>query len=310
MTASCKTFGTILTLVPLLALMSACGNDPEPTESTASQPTPTEQPSSPKEPAMGTYRVTVNGFRVVSETWDHAGEVDGKGDEVYLSVGMKVLDGKGKPKVPVTGGNPAAISAVMGDVNGQNGRVRAGTRGPRNDPGGLQTGDTFPNASPWKLNGAPTQDRPPFAVGTVKLIEGNDSMLICPTIWEWDGGSDVFRDWVGWFQQAAGKIPAPVAGSKAGVVLEATKAGLGLAMSLSDAGILGQAADRPIGIKTQGPNGFTFDPQIISLDYTAAEWLVNNDPQGKGNGVLELAYQDDAKYHGYYVLYLQVTKVS
>jgi hypothetical protein len=301
----------VLALLALLAPTSACGGgaagNPGHTESSAGQQTPTEQPSPTKEPSKGTYQVTVNGFRVVTETWDHAGEVDGKGDEVYLSVGMKVLDDKGNARVPVTGGNPAAITAIMGDTNGQNGRVRAGTC---SDAGGLRTGDTFPTVTPWQRNGSPTPDRPPFSVGTITLVEGKDTMVVSPTVWEWDGGSDLFRDWVGWFQQAAGKIPTPVAGTTGGVVLEATKAGLGLAMSLSDGGILGQASDRPIGIRSQGSNSFEFDPQVVTLDYAAAEWLVNNNPQGKGRGVLELAYQDSSKYHGHYVLYVQVTKVS
>ncbi len=268
---------------------------------------PTTAPPTPTPPAKGKYRVTVNGYRVVSETWDHALQVDGKGDEVYLSVGMKVLDKEGKPRVPVSGGNPEAKSATMGDTNGQHGRVAAGSR---SRAGGLRSGDSVPTGEPWRLEGDPIADRVPFNAGTVELVEGLDTLVVSPTIWEWDGGADLFRDYVGWFQSTAAKVPTPAAGSTAGIVLEATKIGLGVAMDASDRGILGNAADRPIGIKTQGANGFTFDPQVLTLDHAAAEWLVANDPQGKGMGVVELSFQDDPKYHGHYTLYVQVTKVG
>lgn len=93
-------------------------------------------------------------------------------------------------------------------------------------------------------------------------------------------------------------------------MVEATKVGLGLALNLSDSGIIGQASDRPIGIRASGPTSFTFDPKVIRLDYAAAEWLVNNDPHGKGKGVLEIVYRDDDRYHGVYSLFVQVSKIS
>lgn len=50
---------------------------------------PTEETSVP--PKTGTYRVTINGLYVRSESWDHAFEVDGKGDEVYIDVQARTV---------------------------------------------------------------------------------------------------------------------------------------------------------------------------------------------------------------------------
>lgn len=52
---------------------------------------------------MARYRVKINGFRVIKETYDDILELDGKRDEVQISVITTVLDGDGK----LLGGEPA-----------------------------------------------------------------------------------------------------------------------------------------------------------------------------------------------------------
>src|SRR5688500_5227225 len=42
--------------------------------------------------ASGVFRVTLNGFRVVRPTWDHALNVDGQGDEVFIVSNAWVSD--------------------------------------------------------------------------------------------------------------------------------------------------------------------------------------------------------------------------
>ena len=291
-------------------------NQPPENPTQTNTPVQTQEPQSPPEtsqksvaaePKKGTYRVTINGLYVRSETWDHALEVDGKGDEVYIDVRARMVDETGKDRGPARGNT----SVVMGDTNGQGGRVQAGSR---SSNGGLKTGDSVPESAtsgygPWVLSSQPKADRLPLDAGTFTLTEGKDKVLISPTIWEWDGGKDVFADWTAWMKSATDQIPAEALGATGVAVKKATQAGLGLALSLSDKQILGQASDRPIGIQAQGAEGFTFDPYVMTLDYASAESLVSED-DGKGTGVKTIIYKDSDKYHGQYELYLQVTKVG
>lgn len=268
--------------------------------------TVTETPASQVEPASGEYMVTINGFWVTSETWDHAFEVDGKGDEVYLSTGTKVLDASGNPVVEVQGGGLVSRSKVMGDTNQQNNRLACGSRSPS---GGIKSGDWCMIERPWQLDeSGPQPDRPPMKVIQTTLVDGQNSLVVSPTIWERDGGADAYAEWTAFFRDAVNNVPAPAAGGTGAIVLTAAK--IGLELALAAAPIMGQAGDRPIGIEEQSGSSVTFDPYVITLDYKAAEWLVNNDPSGKGLGVLELNYKDADKYRGDYSVYLQVTKLA
>lgn len=256
--------------------------------------------------ASGEYMVTINGFWVTSETWDHAFEVDGKGDEVYLSTGTKVLDASGNPVLDVQGGGLVSRSKVMGDTNQQNNRLACGSRSPA---GGIRSGDWCMIERPWELDGiGPQSDRPPMKVIQTTLVDGQNSLVVSPTIWEWDGGADAYTEWTTFFRDAVNKVPPPAAGGTGAIVLTASK--IGLELALAAAPIIGQAGDRPIGIQEQSGASMKFDPYVITLDYQAAEWLVNNDPSGKGKGVLELHYKDADKYRGDYSVYLQVTKLA
>ena len=53
-----------------------------------------------------------------------------------------------------------------------------------------------------------------------------------------------------------------------------------------------------------------FEPYVLVLTYESAKWLTENDPNGKGKGVLELRYKDADRYRGNYSLFLQVTEVT
>ncbi|MDO5863479.1 MULTISPECIES: hypothetical protein [Paenarthrobacter] len=268
---------------------------------------PTEETSVP--PKTGTYRVTINGLYVRSESWDHAFEVDGKGDEVYIDVQARTVGEDGKVLDRPGRGNK---TVVMGVTNGQGGRIQAGSRSSK---GGLQTGDTVPksaadsNEGPWNLSTEPNANRLPLNAGTFTLTEGQGKVLIAPTIWEWDGGSDLFSAWTEWLKGAADKVPAEALGAPGAVAKKATQLGLGIALSLSEDQVIGQASDRPIGIQSQGPNGYVFDPYVIALDYATAEAVATED-DGKGPGVKTIVYKDADKFHGHYELYYQVTKIK
>lgn len=284
---------------------STSSDSSSPTESQS--PSETTSPTDNPSPESGEYMVTINGLTALSETWDHALEVDGKGDEVYLSTGTKVLDASGNPVVNVQGGGLVSRSLVMGDTNGQNNRMVCGSR---SGAGGIRSGDWCPEVPrPWEMAGtSPQADRPPMKVIQTTLVDGQNSLVISPTVWEWDGGADAYREWTTFFQNAVNKVPAPATGTTGAVVLTAAK--IGLELALAAAPIIGQAGDRPIGITEQSEGTVKFDPYVITLDYKAAEWLVNNDPSGKGKGVLELVYRDADRFRGNYSLYVQVTKVG
>ena len=41
------------------------------------------------------FRATINGIWCRNETWDHALEIDGKRDEIFLSVSKREVDANG-----------------------------------------------------------------------------------------------------------------------------------------------------------------------------------------------------------------------
>jgi hypothetical protein len=251
--------------------------------------------------------VTINGFNVRTATWDDALEGDGKGDEVFLSVGSKMLDSTGKPVVDVGGTDVVHRSVVMGDTNGQNNRLACGSR---STPGGIRDGDWCMIERPWELDGiGPQPDRPPMNVGEVTLTQGENSFVVSPTIWEWDGGGAGYTEWVSFFRNAVDKVPPGTGGGTGTVVLTAAKLGLDLALQLGD--LLGTKGDRPLGITEQNSDGSSkFNPYIVSLTYDSAEWLVNHNPYGFGNGVIPLTYTDATKFRGDYTLYLMVRRIG
>src|SRR5437762_6651945 len=96
-----------------------------------------------KEAIMATYRVKINGFRVIQETYDDLLERDGKRDEVQISVITTLLDKDGK----LIGVPSEKTTPIMGDTNRLANRIQAGSA---SSLGGLRTGDSFPDEPmPW-----------------------------------------------------------------------------------------------------------------------------------------------------------------
>jgi hypothetical protein len=248
------------------------------------------------------YRAVITGFRCLSPTWDHVLQVDGKDDEVYLSTLVTQMNGAGQK---VYEDQPTSLT--MGDVNGQPGRIRAGTASRQ---GGIRANDTFPDATPWIPNEPPSPDRryPPMTVWENDLTQGQDVVLIAPALWEYDGGKDAWGDWVAWGQQTLSSVgPKLLAliGEKSKVIFEAAEIALGVAVSMTKAGLVGQASDRPIGMQPDG-SGYTFTPKVVALNYDSAAVIANS---GNG-GVLELPFVDAAELRGHYSVFLRVEKVS
>lgn len=279
--------------VCIALLLAACGGNGDDDEEPGTAPS--EAPESGKtEPSQSRaqFQVTINGFTARTATWDHALNVDGWGDEVYVSVPMALKDESGIILETTTS------SAVIGHTRDQVGRVACGSH----VAGGIKDGDACMTTTPWAITSDITADRPPMEIANVELVEGETQLVLSPTIWEWDGGRDAYADWVTWLKNSADKIPAGVGDS----IVTAGKLGLDIALSLSDP--LGQAADRPIGITEQAAGEFKFDPKIMVLDYDKAMILAESN-LGKGKGVITLNYKDAAKFHGDYDLYIQIRKL-
>lgn len=285
------TLFAVSALVAASALLTGC----------IPQPTPTPTP----DPAKGTYRLTINGFRVRSATWDDALQLDGKGDEVYVNLQAELLDKQKNtldPRTPPDGNSTNS----MGDTNGYPNRTKAGTMSPQ---GGIKDGDTCPSSTPWALNGSPVPDNLPLNAGTFALTQGQDKLVVTPTIWEWDlgGSDDAVRNWTGWLEKTSQGVTG-LFGSKAAGVQKAIDVGLGAVTSSLD--LFGHAATRPIGEqKSADGKSYVFNPWVISLDYETAEQMAKQD-DGKGPGVKTLVYKDDPNLRGEYELYFQLTKLS
>jgi hypothetical protein len=258
-------------------------------------------------PKQAIFRVTLNGFTVNNETFDNALELDGKGDEVYIRYDTQLVDNEGTKLLGSQG-----ESSVMGDTNGWPTRVQAGSR---SSLGGLKTGDTFPTSTPWIQSGDITQTQPPMKLFEGKLVKGKQGAAITPTIWEWDGGTDILQSWGTSISENAPEIAQSVAnlinGSSDENDLIKTNLEMGLPAFfdlLSD--IFGRAEDRPVGGVASGDNKtFQFNPKSLLLTYETASLATQTD-FGFGRGVLAIQYTDPSPQTGRYTLYLQVQRVD
>lgn len=259
--------------------------------------------------AHGRYRVTLNGFSVGHETWDDALQLDGKRDEIYFSTDVQVVDKLNNTLLP-----SSKRSLTFGDVNGFGYRVQAGSA---SNLGGIQTGDQVFGSAPWLRSGALAADRLPMVLWEGDLVDGQNAVAVIVTPWEYDGGQDAFSSWASWMQKTSQTLKSSSAfttliGQAGKVVLELADLGLGLALSLQENGVLGNAYDRPIGITQSGTvNGtvtYGFGPKILDLNYKTAELALANS-FGFGNGIIGIRYVDAPKFAGDYTLYVQVERI-
>lgn len=172
------------------------------------------------------FRVTFNGFTVISETWDDATNTDGQHDEVFFkSVNKKA---KSNGTIVYGGDSNTFVSATMGDVSSPatlGRRIKAG-RAQRpwwqggGFNGGLINGDQFPPIEPW----APPRpeelgrDYPPCMIWEDDIAD-DEVVHLVPSIWEWDGGAGAANGWLSWqvatdaqFGERAKRAFGPVAG--------------------------------------------------------------------------------------------------
>lgn len=275
--------------------------------------------------AANRYRVTFNGFKVNAETWDSVANDDGQHDDVFFESVNKKSRSDGS--VVYNGETSTFVSAVMGDISSPatlGPRVKAGSAqrpwwqgGGRE--GGLISGDTFPEGTPWAapLPHELGRDYPPCGIFEDDIAD-DEVVYLVPSMWEWDITSP-FGGWLDWlvstdaqFGERAKKAFAPVAGAYSWI-FDAVSLGINTVGSLQ--GMfqpLGKAATRPIGVTRdpQNPDNGVFSPKIIELTRKSADALLGSNPTGRGPGVLEIPYVDDPYLRGRYTLYLQLHRVG
>ena len=263
----------------------------------------------------GRYRVTLTGFTVFRQTQDNALQIDGKGDEVFISTDVKILDGASNRIIQ--GFDPKVPSYVFGDVNGRthdrNLFVQAGSL---SDRGGLANGDEYPRRDPYVSTPVPGPRRLPLVLWEGELVEGQNAVVVTPTVWEWDGSNnaDAFNSWLRWARETADKLQNSkefnqLIGGQGTTVLALTKLGAEIALSFS--GVMGVDADRPIGVTRNGDK-VEFLPQHLALNYGAVEQFLSGDHRVASlpTGVYPVQYVDSGDWGGgNYTLYLKIERV-
>jgi hypothetical protein len=295
--------------------------------------------SSSAAPKQARFRVSLSGFTVNNETIDDWAEYDGKRDEVFIASQTQVRSFAGENL-----GSQSTRSRVMGDQTAPD-RILAGTGKPgflewlnkkgNVKDGGLQTGDSFPSATPWQRNTDFRADGVPTVLWEGNLASGQNTALITPTIWEYDTvdpwGNFLDRGLELVKEQDWGKIGTQVTdaadslrnggtpnaswGIDQNVLFKSgrelfgeTALGTNIAMRSDDSN--NNKRSRPIGMKSIGGNTFGFDPKVLPLSYDLADKLSKTDISGKGAGVVSLRYADDSsEFAGDYTLYLKVEQV-
>jgi hypothetical protein len=271
-------------------------------------------PEEDKEAVVARYRVKINGFRVVKETPDDVLQRDGKYNEVQISVITIVLDGDGK----LVGAPSEKTTPIMGDTNQLANRVKAGSA---SSLGGLMTGDSFPDEPmPW-LPATPTspqRDFPPYVIWEGELPDdGSQSVVLTPTILEYDDGQDFWTlasgvlkqidDTFGQKAKAAFGTLWPVAAP----VFDAVSVGIQTAAALPR--FLGNPGTRPIGMTAApgDPSKYVYAPKMLGLNAKTAAEIVGTKYLPGRPGVFSTAYQDASGLgDGRYELYIQVEDIS
>ena len=266
---------------------------------------PTAQPTAPaSDPNSGKFRVLVTGFVVHGATRDDPLELDGKGDEVYVSAMSR--DTYGSPPV-----DRYVASKTYGDVNSQHGRVQAGSASSK---GGLRAGDHVP-ADPTSAAGSVSDFELPLLAWQGTLVRGKTTVIIAPILWESDNkpkhARDLYSQPLNWL------LPDSI--------IHAPRQGVS---TLRVAGSRSRSLDQTVESKADRPLGTTlwfggmlrdkeslssYGLQFIALDLETAERLASLD-----GGIVKLRYRDGTadfdsykdRVTGDYTLYLRVERAK
>ena len=250
----------------------------------------------------GRFRVTLNGFTVNHDTYDHALGYDGQGDEVYILADVAHFDGSGNIL-----SRRSLRTPIMGEANGQGERIRAGRA---TDRGGLRTGNQFPSEEPWRRSGEPGARQPPLLLweGTLKndgSREGTTAVLIVPTLWE----RDELPEFVDTYKRNLdSRLPAYVRTLGASSISLSEL--MGAATPLGDyavgTAINPASHDRAIGTASSAAPPW---PKRLLLTYDIARQAAASARDGLGTGIFRVRYQDSEDLGGDYTLYLQIERL-
>jgi hypothetical protein len=261
----------------------------------------TQVPAVASAPVRSRFRIEIEGFTVNRASWDDILSRDGKGDEVFIAYEARVLGSEDEVKA-TTG---LIRTPVFGDINHDDWRTTRTKAGSWSDLGGLKSGDVQSlGITAWE--------------GTLEA--GGDSVLLIPTVWEWDGNQDfltnVFRF-----------LAAPVALAGEGVgqaihvrtptSLDAAQQAFSPVMrTLSGSGeigsdivtsksVFGDPKDRPIGMKDDGGT-YRFEPQALQINYETAVQLSGD----RGGFRVPFRFADAEELKGDYTLHVKVVKLD
>jgi hypothetical protein len=258
------------------------------------------------------WEVTLNGVRCDTQTWDHALNVDGWGDEIFLGIQTLVTDTQGN----LLAWPDTSRSRIHGQADGFVNRVAAGTR---TATGGFQTGDEYPTPDPSNRDGRRlTGDSLPMRLWSGPL-EDNVLVAFTPTIWEWDGGQDMLStlfDQLNTNGVALARAIAeaygvlnPAGGAVAKPVVEIINGAIPALTAFLGA-FIGQAGDRPIGTQQDAQGNRSFKPKTFILSEAIGERLLANS-FGEGPGIIEVEYADSPNIGGgTYRAWLEVRRLS
>jgi hypothetical protein len=285
--------------------------------------------------SSGYFRIVAKGFTCNKETNDDILERDGKRDEIYLTSLSVMLD-RANNTLPNTA--VKVRSRNMGDINGRGPESKwalAGSAG--GGLGGIQTGDNIPDMEPWKNNAPASGDLLPFVLWEGKLESGGNSVIIHPTIMEYDGPADFLTNFwtnsfLGIFTKATvglASVPFQALGIGGGLFNNSYDNGPGVwpvptavqqyndvfyKLDLAALSAQEQAKyavrsdapnDRPIGLN----NNSQFAPLEIRLNYTNAQSIAEKD-FGYGKGIVPILFRDAERLAGEYTLYVAFEKIN
>ena len=258
-------------------------------------------PGKPAPIESGRFRVTLNGFTVNHDTYDHALGYDGQGDEVYIIADIVNFNGSGsilsRRNLP---------TPIMGEANGQGERIQAGRA---TDRGGLRTGNHFPTSEPWRRSNELSERQPPMLLWEGMLKRdgtgaGTTAVLIVPTIWERDE-----------LTQIVDTYRSNLDARLAGYVRTLSASDTSLDHLIGGAALLGDyevgtpinlaSHDRPIGTSTTA-NPW---PKRLLLTYDIAQQAAASTRDGLGTGIFRVRYQDSEDLGGDYTLYIQIERI-
>lgn len=262
----------------------------------------------------GRYRITANGFQVIHQTNDHALNVDGWGDEVYVAAYVHAFSSTG------ASGYLKQTGIYGGKKDDEPFRILVGSA---SKEGGLASGNTVPNTStPWVRQEA---DGMPWEIWSGQLTEGLDVVVVFPALWEWDSVRDNFLRWETTLAARGRTIQSDTAqlnGLRRGQVIGPAAFAFDKHQVEPFSDILRGGYDRPIGFLEANAKqsllgsffdavfgkSFVFPVPAVFLTVGTIEGALST-PSPKGAGIIEVRLPEALDMAGDYTLYLQVERI-